>query len=130
MADDELRAIFMRNLNHYMELAGYKQADLARYMKVSTTTTAKWCTGQTMPRIDKIQTICNWLGITKEDLLSDHAMPTQEYYLKKETRDIAEELLNNPGYKALFDAVRKMPAEDMAFVLDLVKRMSRNNEND
>ena len=55
MADEELRRIFAMNLNNYLALNGYKQADLARHMGVSTATTAKWCTGQTMPRIDKIQ---------------------------------------------------------------------------
>ena len=69
MADEELRKIFAKNLNNFLALNGYKQADLARHMKVSTATTAKWCTGQTLPRIDKIQSICNWLGIEKEDLL-------------------------------------------------------------
>lgn len=59
MADEELRRIFAMNLNNYLSLNGYKQADLARHMHVSTATTAKWCTGQTMPRIDKIQSICS-----------------------------------------------------------------------
>lgn len=69
MADDEMRKIFAQNLNRYLEMNGYNQADLARYMKVSTATTAKWCTAQTLPRIDKVQSICNWFGIKKTDLL-------------------------------------------------------------
>ncbi|MST82852.1 LexA family protein [Bilifractor porci] len=72
MADEELRKIFAKRLRHYLELNGYNQADLARYMHVTTATTAKWCTGQTMPRIDKVQSICNWLGINKSDLLENN----------------------------------------------------------
>ena len=65
MADEEVRKLFAKNLSYYLELNGYNQADLARHLHVSTATTAKWCTGQTMPRIDKIQSICNWLGTDK-----------------------------------------------------------------
>lgn len=74
MADDELRKLFAIKLNQFLEANKYNQADLARHMHVSTATTAKWCTGQTIPRIDRIQSICNWLGIEKSDLLEDNAV--------------------------------------------------------
>lgn len=124
MADEELRRIFAMNLNNYLSLNGYKQADLARHMQVSTATTAKWCTGQTMPRIDKIQSICNWLGIEKEDLLNDHDAPTEQYYIDKDARELAEFLHKNPKYKLLFDASRKVKAKDIDFVRQMIERMS------
>lgn len=124
MADEELRRIFAMNLNNYLSLNGYKQADLARHMQVSTATTAKWCTGQTMPRIDKIQSICNWLGIEKEDLLNDHDAPTEQYYIDKDARELAEFLHKNPKYRILFDASRKVKAEDIDFVRQMIERMS------
>ena len=127
MADEELRRIFAQNLNNFMSLNGFKQADLARYMKVSTATTAKWCTGQTMPRIDKIQSICTWLGIRKEDLLEERPTPTEEYYIDKDARDLAEFLHNNPKYKVLFDASRKVKPEDIEFVKQMIDRMGNND---
>lgn len=123
MADEELRRIFARNLNNFLALNGYKQADLARRMQVSTATTAKWCTGQTMPRIDRIQSICNWLGIEKEDLLNERPDPTETYYLDKEAREYAEFLYKNPEYRVLFDASRKVKAEDIDFVRQMIDRM-------
>jgi len=127
MADEELRRIFAQNLNNFMSLNGFKQADLARYMKVSTATTAKWCTGQTMPRIDKIQSICNWLGIKKEDLLEERPEPTEEYYIDKDARNYAEFLHKNPKYKVLFDASRKVKPEDIDFVRQMIDRMGNND---
>lgn len=124
MADEELRRIFAMNLNNYLSLNGYRQADLARHMHVSTATTAKWCTGQTMPRIDKIQSICNWLGIEKEDLLNDHDAPTEQYYIDKDARELAEFLHQNPKYRILFDASRKVKVEDIDFVRQMIERMS------
>lgn len=69
MADEELRKLFAENLRNHLKRNDRSQADLARHMNVSTATAAKWSTGQTMPRIDKIQSICDWLGVSKSDLL-------------------------------------------------------------
>lgn len=125
MADEELRIIFAKKLNHYLELNGYNQADLARHMKVSTATTAKWCTGKTIPRIDKIQSICNWLGIEKTDLLEDREDNDgpEPYYFNRDAREIAQFLFENPEYKVLFDASRKVRKEDIEFVRQMIDRM-------
>ena len=127
MSDDELRKIFMTNLNNFMAMNGFKQADLARHMRVSTATAAKWCTGQSMPRIDKIQSICNWLGIDKGDLLSRTAAPEETYYIDREARDLAEFLHKSPEYRVLFDASRKVKPEDIAFVKQMIDRMANND---
>ncbi len=124
MADEEIRVLFAKKLNHFLELNGYNQADLARHMKVSTATTAKWCTGQIMPRIDKIQSICNWLGIEKSDLLEDKPEDAG-YYLNADARDLAQFLFDNPEYKVLFDASRKVKKEDIQFIKDMIDRMSK-----
>ena len=123
MSDDELRKLFAQKLNYYLNANGYNQADLARKMKVSTATTAKWCTGQTMPRIDKLQSICNWLGIEKGGLLEDRPERTDGYYINDEARELAQFLFDKPEYKVLFDAARKVKKEDIQFVKDLMDRM-------
>ena len=69
MSEDEIRKIFAKNLNNYLYLNGKTQADLYRYMGVSSATASNWCNGVKMPRMDKIQAICNWLGVEKSDLL-------------------------------------------------------------
>ncbi|MCI6766887.1 MAG: helix-turn-helix domain-containing protein [Lachnospiraceae bacterium] len=145
MADEELRREFSRRLTYYLSLNGYNQADMARRMGVSTATAAKWCTGQSIPRIDKIQSLCNWLGIEKSQLLdapagmnststiSNSPLRTnkENYYINREARELAEFLHKNPEYKVLFDASRKVKKEDIEFVKQLIDRMSsRDGEND
>ena len=75
MADMELREMFAANLKCQLKAHDKSQADLARYLGVSTATTANWCSGKIMPRVDKIQSICNWLFIEKSDLLDE---PTEK----------------------------------------------------
>lgn len=128
MSDSDLRRLFADNLNYFLSLNGYSQADMARRMHVSTATTAKWCTGQTMPRIDKIQSLCNWFGIEKSDLLEDRkALQEDHYYMDEDARDMAEFLHKNPNYKVLFDASRKVKPEDIGFVKDLIDRVTKDD---
>ena len=55
MSDKEIIKIFMENLNKYMNANDVTQADVARYMGVSTSTVAGWCNGLIIPRMDKVQ---------------------------------------------------------------------------
>lgn len=50
------------------------------------------------------------------------------YYLDPEVAEMAEELKNNPEYRVLLDASRKMSKKDMQMILDLVKRMSAEDD--
>lgn len=56
----------------------------------------------------------------------DDVEPEQEqhYYLDDEAREMAEFMLNNPDYKVLFDASRKVKKEDIEFVRQMIERMA------
>ncbi len=133
MSDEKLRQIFSKNLRHYLDVNGYSQADLARHMKVTTATTAKWCTGQTLPRIDKVQSICNWLGIKKTDLLEDGMDSEKDrYYINPETAKIAQQIYDDPKLRILFDAASDASADDLTTVYSMLMALKRkeNPEND
>lgn len=78
MSEEDMRRIFSRNLNFYLSQSGRTQADLYKYMNVSSAAVSCWCNGQKMPRMDKIQSICNWLGIEKSDLLEEKTSEEKE----------------------------------------------------
>ena len=50
------------------------------------------------------------------------------YYLDDDARDMAQFLYENPDYKVLFDASRKVKKEDIQFVKEMIDRMSNNND--
>lgn len=127
MADEELRRIFAENLRYFLELNHYSQADLARHMKVSTATAAKWYNGQSIPRIDKLQALSSWFGCEKSDLLEEKERTEEEsFYLDPETRELAEFLKTSPEHRILFDAARKIPKEDIDFVRQLLEKVGRD----
>lgn len=123
MADKELREIFSMNLKYWLDQRNRTQADLRRFMNVSSATVSDWCNGRKIPRTDKIGAICAWLNIELDDLLTQKTEP-EPYYLNDDARDIAQFLFENPEYRVLFDASRKVKKEDLEIVKELLDRFS------
>lgn len=82
MSTEDFKKIFSENLTYYLDLKGKSQADLYRYMNVSSATASDWCNGKKLPRMDKIQSICNWLGIEKSNLLTPRSQEHSIDYLR------------------------------------------------
>lgn len=59
------------NLRSCLEQKEKTQADLARALGASTGTVSDWCNGNRLPRIDTMEEICAWLGISLRDLIPD-----------------------------------------------------------
>jgi transcriptional regulator with XRE-family HTH domain len=127
--DEKLKELFSKNLVEQLLAKGETQASMARYMKISSATASDWCNGRKMPRVDKIQALCNWLGIELSDLLEEKkAVPTNgqetEYYLDDETREMLQFLDENPKHKKILSSSRKLKPEDLEIIEAMIERMS------
>ena len=67
----DISATIAKNLTYFLEKRGFTQADLARKLNVSTATACNWCKGIKMPRMDKIDIICEFLSIERSDLMEE-----------------------------------------------------------
>lgn len=129
MSDELQKKIFSKNLNKYISLSGKKQNEIAADIKVIPQTLNSWCTGQAMPRIGKIQLLADYFGINKSDLLEEKEDIDEEgYYLDDDAREMAQFMYENPDYKVLFDASRKVKKEDIEFVKEMIDRLSNRND--
>ena len=63
--------IFSRNLKWNMQKKGISQNGLAKKLGCSVPTVNSWCQGQTMPRRDLFDKLCQFLNVSRFDLLSD-----------------------------------------------------------
>lgn len=88
MSEDKVRKIFSKNLTNQLSMHGKTQKDLVDFIHVSSSTVSNWCTGQKLPRMDKIQAIANWLGINTSDLIEEKSNVPRQLEL-----DISEEIL-------------------------------------
>lgn len=76
MSEKEFNIMFSENLNHFLSLRDKTQADLAKYIGVSTAAVNTWCKGLKTPRMDKVDKICLFLNINRSDLIEDKSQQT------------------------------------------------------
>jgi len=93
----DIKMIFSVNLKKWLVDRDKNQADVSRYLGVSSATVSDWCSAKKIPRMDKIQSLANWLGLEVSDLLEE-----------KNTDRITAELSNYE--EQLLDKFRALPA--------------------
>lgn len=71
----ETKKVFSKNLKRILSQNGITQAELADEMSVAYSSVSAWCTGEKMPRMDKIEWIAKRFNIKKSDLIEDHQEP-------------------------------------------------------
>ena len=77
------KEIMARNIQYYMDKYGKSRQDMCDALGVKYTTFTDWVKGNSYPRIDKIELMANYFGISKSDLVEEHKSLTS-----KDTRDI------------------------------------------
>lgn len=124
MSEQEINNIIANNITFHLERCNKSQVELADYMNVSQAAVSNWCKGAKLPRMDKIDKICEFFNIKRSDLMNDRTeQNADQYYLNEDARDLVQFMFENPEYKVLFDASRKVKKEDIAFVKQMMDRM-------
>ena len=63
--------VFSNNLKYFMDKFGYTQITLGDKLGVSNTTVSTWCLGDKMPRMDKIDRMCQLFNCKRSNLLEE-----------------------------------------------------------
>ena len=127
--DEKLKKTFGENLRRLLSERGKTQADVCRRLKVSSATASDWANGKKIPRADKLQIICAWLGCELSDLLEEKVdvladgQPPQ-YYENEVVQLVTDRLRTNPEYSVLFKASADVRPEDIGYVTELIKKLS------
>lgn len=65
--------VFVKNLERYMLEEGISRKELCEKLEIKYSTLNNWVQGVAYPRIDKIEKIANYFGITKSELVEDQS---------------------------------------------------------
>ena len=65
------KEVMSRNIKRYMEKNGVTRLEMCAALGVKYTTFSDWVNAKTYPRIDKIELMARYFGITKADLVED-----------------------------------------------------------
>lgn len=65
------KEIMARNIRKYMDRKGVSSADVCRALNLKTNTFSNWITAKIYPRIDKIEMLAEYFGVSKSSLVED-----------------------------------------------------------
>lgn len=65
------KEIMARNIRYYMNILNVSRNDMCDALGVKYTTLTDWIKGKSYPRIDKIELMANYFGVSKSDLVED-----------------------------------------------------------
>lgn len=112
--------IFVKLLQNH-GITSYK---VAKETGISQTTFSNWKSGRSTPKADALQKIADYFGVTVDYLMNgEEKVRGETYYLDDDAREIAQFMFENPEYKVLFDASRRVKKSDIEFVKEMIDRM-------
>lgn len=115
MSEQEINRIIAENIVRYMEKKGLTQVDVAEHMGVSQATVSNWCKAVKMPRMDKIDRLCELFGCSRTDLL-DAPKAEQDDLMAS-----VERLFNErPEARVLFSKAKNASDEDFEKIITIV----------
>lgn len=68
------KEIMAKNIQYYMDKYGKSRQDMCDALGVKYTTFTDWVKGNSYPRIDKIELMANYFGISKADLVEERTI--------------------------------------------------------
>lgn len=94
MSDLGNKQIMAQNIQYYMNKYEKSRQDMCEALGVKYTTFTDWVKGNAYPRIDKIELMANYFGISKADLVEERnsLTPKDERDIKKDLDAIMEKI--------------------------------------
>ena len=122
--------------NKILQEKGLTAYKVAKDTGVSRSTLAAWKKKEYTPKLDKLQKLANYLGVSIQYLTgeSNEIDDTQQmqapngYYVDKETAEYAEMLRTRPGARLLFSAVKDISKEDMQKAVEYIEFLKSKNK--
>ena len=103
------------------------QAELADKLGTAKSTISMYEVGQRSPDIETLELIADFFNVDMNFLLGREI--EDGYYIDDDAREFAQFLYDNPDYKVLFDASKKVKKEDIEFVKQMLDRFKHEHED-
>lgn len=115
------------------ELTAYR---VSKDTGISQASLADWRKGRSKPKIDKLQKLSEYFGVSIQYLTgeSNKIDDTQQmqapngYYVDKETAEYAEMLRTRPGARLLFSAAKDISKDDLQKAVEYIEFLKSKNK--
>lgn len=118
---------FARALTYYLALRGKNQQDLINDLGYSSSTVSQWCTGKTVPRMNRIEQISQYLNIDTSDLMRDPEIFNKDTFTSDPSL-IAKLLDSKPALYDLFKQSVPLSDTDLMLLTGIAKRINELQE--
>lgn len=105
------------------------QADMAQKLGIAKSTISMYENGNREPDFETLEKIADFFNVDTDYLLGrtekTSILPETigHYYLNDETREIAQEVFENPELRSLFHVARDIPPERLKAHIDFMKSL-------
>jgi transcriptional regulator with XRE-family HTH domain len=144
------KEVMANNIKRYLDELGISRREFCNRLGFKYSTVTDWLNAEKYPRIDKIETMANFFGISKADLVEPYkgerspgiklytvVKPSKSpeslkplYYHDPEVAQMANELKDNPGMRVLFDASRGLKKESIEEVVKFIEFQKAKERGD
>lgn len=93
MSDIGNRNIMAMNISKYLSINKKNQKELCKDLGISESTFSDWINAKSYPRIDKIELMANYFGISKADLIEGDKQP--EFYVSDFEKGLITQFRNS-----------------------------------
>lgn len=107
------KEILAKNLRKYIALSGKDRKEIARALGLPYSTLTDWVNANKYPRINNIEAMATYFGVSKSDLIEDFDLK------KKENDALADIIVKMRMNKDLLEVVNKVVSLDNAQINSL-----------
>lgn len=126
-------ASFYIILKRLRTASGYSQQELADKLGISKSSINMYERGERQPNFETLEMIADFFNVDIDYLLGrtdkTTILPESSYYMNEDARELAQFMFENPEYKVLFDASRKVKKEDIEFVKQMIDRIRGGSDD-
>jgi len=108
------------NIRYYMDQKGVTSVEMCRVLNVPASTFSYWLNARTYPRIDKIEKMANYFGISKADLVEERSEKPLVNN-DEELTEMLEELRDRSDLRMLFSLTKNATKEDIQKTIQIIQ---------
>lgn len=110
---------FAQRMRRLMKEKNITATELVERTGISKGTISRYLSGSFLPKQQRTELIARSLGVSPTYLIL--AEDDTDYYTDADTARLAQELKDNPDYRALLDASRTLKPEAIKEVIEFIK---------
>ena len=120
------KQIMASNIKYYMEKKGVTNQQLCDALEFKYTTFIDWINAVTYPRIGKIETMADYFGIKKSDLIEEH-VTREQHDTNSEIVEVIFKLRTSPELLKLCTILKDLSKEQISSITSMIQQLYGKN---